>query len=108
MCEYLMKKHEAANDRVSAWSVISDKEVMLLLSLPQRMVALCEVLHTCYATSLVTALRCLLPLQVIVFCDELPALEYYAKALMRPFLYGNTSHKERTLVCDLLLLHYTW
>jgi hypothetical protein len=37
-------------------------------------------------------------LQVIVFSDNVYALEAYAKALRKPFIYGKTSHSERTQV----------
>jgi hypothetical protein len=36
--------------------------------------------------------------QVIVFSDNVYALEVYAKALRKPFIYGKTSHSERTQV----------
>jgi superfamily II DNA or RNA helicase len=36
--------------------------------------------------------------QVIVFSDNVYALEAYAKALRKPFIYGKTSHSERTQV----------
>lgn len=39
------------------------------------------------------------PCQVIVFSDNVYALETYAKALKRPFIYGKTSHAERTQAC---------
>lgn len=35
-------------------------------------------------------------LQVIVFSDNVWALETYARALNKPFIYGKTSHHERT------------
>lgn len=39
--------------------------------------------------------RCM---QVIVFSDNVWALENYARALKRPYVYGKTSHAERTLI----------
>eukprot|EP00879_Flechtneria_rotunda_P000696 GHRR01000813.1.p1 GENE.GHRR01000813.1~~GHRR01000813.1.p1 ORF type:complete len:1479 (+),score=656.13 GHRR01000813.1:508-4437(+) len=36
--------------------------------------------------------------KVIVFSDNVYALEAYARALNRPFIYGKTSHQERTMV----------
>jgi DNA excision repair protein ERCC-3 len=36
--------------------------------------------------------------QVIVFSDNVWALETYARALNKPFIYGKTSHGERTQV----------
>lgn len=37
-------------------------------------------------------------LQVIVFSDNVWALEAYARALNKPFIYGKTSHAERTQI----------
>jgi DNA excision repair protein ERCC-3 len=37
-------------------------------------------------------------LQVIVFSDNVWALETYARALNKPFIYGKTSHHERTQI----------
>jgi hypothetical protein len=37
-------------------------------------------------------------LQVIVFSDNVWALETYARALNRPFIYGKTTHHERTQI----------
>jgi hypothetical protein len=37
-------------------------------------------------------------MQVIVFSDNVWALENYARALKRPYVYGKTSHAERTLI----------
>ncbi|KAK2592205.1 DNA repair helicase RAD25 [Conoideocrella luteorostrata] len=38
--------------------------------------------------------------KIIVFSDNVYALEAYAKKLMKPFLYGGTSNAERQLVLD--------
>lgn len=35
---------------------------------------------------------------MIVFSDNVWALETYARALNKPFIYGKTSHTERTAV----------
>lgn len=35
---------------------------------------------------------------MIVFSDNVWALEAYARALNKPFIYGKTSHTERTAV----------
>lgn len=40
--------------------------------------------------------------QVIVFSDNVWALEAYARALNKPFIYGKTSHMERTQVTSAL------
>lgn len=42
--------------------------------------------------------------KVIVFSDNVYALEAYAKTLNKPFIYGKTSHGERTQVCSYHLL----
>ncbi|WIA23544.1 hypothetical protein OEZ85_000275 [Tetradesmus obliquus] len=39
--------------------------------------------------------------KVIVFSDNVYALEAYAKALRKPFIYGKTSHSERTQVLSI-------
>jgi DNA excision repair protein ERCC-3 len=36
--------------------------------------------------------------KIIVFSDNIFALTQYAKALRRPYIYGGTSHSERTRI----------
>ncbi|KAJ3118588.1 hypothetical protein HDU96_000049 [Phlyctochytrium bullatum] len=38
--------------------------------------------------------------KIIVFSDNVFALVHYAKALKKPFIYGKTSHEERTVILD--------
>ncbi|KAJ1342487.1 hypothetical protein BSLG_002929 [Batrachochytrium salamandrivorans] len=38
--------------------------------------------------------------KIIVFSDNVFALEYYAKALKKPYIYGGTSHEERSRILN--------
>jgi ERCC3/RAD25/XPB C-terminal helicase len=57
----------------------------------------------CWRTSPLPDIACVCVAQargdkIIVFSDNIFALTQYAKALRRPYIYGGTSHSERTRI----------